>query len=183
VNPSRTTEPPMKAYLFLCTALSGSALATPPMTDRITPAQMAELQQTESPMVALQKQQKASEAEAKVVRPGDQSLIKQSEILNDGTHWTLVPKGAVLHVPAARAASVGAKPLGTLLSWNDFLVANRAWLSAEEITYDQAAGNQKLPVNRTDYWKKQDKVIVAVHQGGPISVKVVVPVTTAAAQP
>jgi hypothetical protein len=157
----------MKTTLFLLASLAGGALAAPPMTDRITPEEIA-ARRTASPVAALEQQ--VAGAEAKVARPGEQSLIKQSEILSDGTHWTLVPKGAVLHIPAAMAARVNAKPIGTLLSWNEFLVANRGWLFTEEVTMDQAAGKNAIPASRTEFWQKNGKVIVAVHLGGPISV-------------
>jgi hypothetical protein len=159
----------MKTSLILMTLAAGSALGAPPMTDRITPEEIAARQKS-SPIATLEQQ--VAGAEAKVARPGEQSLIKQSDILHDGTHWTLVPKGAVLHTPVAMGPRVGAKPIGTLLSWNDFLIANRAWLFTEEVTFDQAAGKRPIPPSRSEAWAKIGKVIVAVHQGGPISVRI-----------
>ncbi len=158
----------MKTTVLLFGLATGSALSAPQMTDRITPEEIAARQKS-SPISALEQQ--VAGAEAKVARPGEQSFIKQSDILHDGTHWTLVPKGAVLHTPPAMATRVGAKPLGTLLSWNDFLLANRAWLFTEEVTFNQAAGKQPILPSRSEAWGKIGKVIVAVHQGGPISVK------------
>ena len=158
----------MKAPLLLLSALAGAALANPVMTDRITPEEISARQKT-SPVAALQQQ--VAGAEAKVARPGEQSLIQQSDILSDGNNWTLVPKGAVLHIPAALSNRVGAKPVGTLLSWIDFLTVNRGWLFTEEVTFDQAAGKTPIPPSRHDFWKKNGKVIVAVHLGGPISVR------------
>jgi hypothetical protein len=160
----------MKTSIFLI-AVAGSALAAPPVTDRITPEQMAE-RQAASPFDELKKQQQVAEKEAQVARPEGQSLIKQSEILHDGIHWTIVPKGAVLHVPAQMSPRVGTKPIGTLLPWEDFLLANRAWIQTEEVTFDQAAGKTPLQDARKEFWLNQTKVIVAVHLGGPISVKV-----------
>lgn len=161
----------MKTSILLLVAAAGSALAAEPVvTDLITPEQMAALQAS-SPFDELKKQQRAAEKEAKVARPEGQSLIKQSEILHDGTHWTIVPKGAVLHVPAQMRPRVGTKPIGTLLPWDDFLIANRAWILTEEITFDQASGKTPLQDVRKEFWQNQTKVIVAVHLGGPISVK------------
>ena len=142
---------------------------------------MAE-RQAGSPFDDLKKQQQAAEKEAQVTRPEGQSLIKQSEILHDGTHWTLVPKGAVLHVPAQMGPRVGTKPIGTLLPWSDFLIANRAWIQTEEVTFDQAAGKVPLQDARKEFWLNQTKVIVAVHLGGPISVKITEPATPAVTQ-
>ncbi|WP_035602337.1 hypothetical protein [Haloferula sp. BvORR071] len=165
----------MKSTLSLLAVLTGAALAAPPMTDRISPEQMAQRQSSNNAFAELQKQAQAAEKEATVVRPGEQSIINQSEILHDGQHWTLVPRGAVLNVPAQMKPRVGTKPLGTLLSWTDFLTANRAWISTEEVSYDQACGKKPLPEARVEYWKNQTSVIVAVYQGGPISVKQVEP--------
>jgi hypothetical protein len=142
---------------------------------------MAELQAA-SPFDELKKQQQAAEKEVQVVRPEGQSLIKQSEILHDSIHWTLVPKGAVLHVPAQMSPRVGTKPLGTLLTWEEFLMANRAWIQTEEVTFDQAAGKVPLQEARQEFWKNQTKVIVAVHLGGPISVKIPATSTPAVTQ-
>lgn len=105
-----------------------------------------------------------------VARSGNQSIIAQSEILHDGQHWTLVPKGAVLFVPALKSENVGARPVGTLLAWRDFLTRNPTWISTHETTFDQASGEVPFPEEKVEFWKKQDRVIVAVHQGGPISV-------------
>lgn len=156
----------MKATLLLLSSLAGAALAAPAMTDRITPDEIAARQKS-APAIA----QPVEAAEAKVARPTEQSLIKQSDILSDGNNWTLVPKGAVLHIPAALNNRIGAKPVGTLLSWTDFLTVNRGWLFTEEVTFDQAAGKTPIPPSRTEFWKKNGKVIVAVHLGGPISVR------------
>jgi hypothetical protein len=158
----------MKATLLLLSSLASAAFAAPAMTDRITPEEIAARQKS-APSPALV--QPVAGAEVKVARPGEQSLIKQSDILSDGNNWTLVPKGAVLHIPAALSNRVGAKPLGTLLSWTDFLTVNRGWLFTEEVTFDQAAGKSPILRSRTEFWKKNGKVIVAVHLGGPISVR------------
>lgn len=158
----------MKAPILLLTTLAGAALANPVMTDRITPEEISARQKS-SPVAALQQQ--VAGAEAKVARPAEESLIKQSDVLSDGNNWTLVPKSAVLHVPLALSNRVGAKPLGRLLSWNDFLTVNRGWLFTEEVTFDQAAGKAPIPPSRAEFWKKNGKVIVAVHLGGPISVR------------
>ncbi len=159
----------MKSTLSLLVLMAASAAAQ--MTDRITPEEMAKRQAAPSPIAELKKQELANEKEAKVSRPGDQSIVAQSEILHDGSNWTMVPKGAVLCVPAQMRPRVGTKPLGTLLSWQDFLVANRAWITTEEVSYDQACGKKPLPPAKVEFWKNQTSVIVATYQGGPISVK------------
>jgi len=168
----------MKTTLALLLACAGTAIASPPMSDPVTPEEMAERQKI-SPASTIQQAQTTATVEAKVQRAGEQSLIKQSDILHDGSNWTLVPKGAVLHVPAQMTPRVGAKPLGTLLAWNDFLAANRAWISTEEVSFEQAAGKKPLNEDHKEYWTTQTKVIIATHQGGPISVRIPAPAEAA----
>lgn len=162
----------MRTTLAILSSIAGSAIAAPQMVDRVTPEQMAE-RQSSTPFAALQQQQEQATADmnAKVERPGEQSLIKQSDILHDGSNWTIVPKGALLHVPAQMSARVGAKPLGTLLGWTEFLTANRAWIATEEVSFEQAAGKKPVADTKKEFWATQTKVVVAVHQGGPISVR------------
>jgi hypothetical protein len=116
--------------------------------------------------------EQVAQGSAPLNRPGEQSIIKESAILHDGKHWTLVPKGAVVFIPTALKNRVNIKPVGTLLAWADFLVKNRSWITTTDISFDQAAGTESLPAERAAFWAKQDKVVVAVHQNGPISVRV-----------
>ncbi len=67
---------------------------------------------------------------------------------------------------------VDVKPVGTLLTWIDFLTKNRSWITTNDVSFNQAAGSESLPAERVAFWAKQDKVVVAVHQNGPISVRV-----------
>ncbi|HEX7262028.1 MAG TPA: hypothetical protein VF258_09450, partial [Luteolibacter sp.] len=113
-----------------------------------------------------------------VSRPADQSIIKQSVILHLGTDWTLIPHGAVIFVPEPMKNRIGDKPSGTLLAFNDFLIKNRAWITTVEISIDQATGTKPLSVKQAEFWPKQDKVVIAVHQNGPISMRVSKPAQT-----
>ena len=124
-----------------------------------------------SPFAALPQTAPVEDGEKNIVRPREESILAQSTILSDGTCWTLVPKGAVLHVPAAHGARVDAKPVGTLLPWADFLARNFAWLGTCDVQIDQAAGTRPLAAELPANWAKLGKVVVAVHFAGPISVK------------
>jgi hypothetical protein len=157
----------MKTALFLC-VLASHAFAIEPILVRVTPETLANLQ-ARDPMIRLVKPAKG---EAKVVRPENQSIIKQSTILHDGQNWTIVPKGAVIFIPTEQKSRVNVKPVGTLLPWNEFFTMNRSWITTNEVSFDQAAGNEALPAERTAFFAKQDKIVVAVHQTGPISVRV-----------
>lgn len=156
----------MKTALILC-ALASSAFAATPVLVRVTPEALARLQQTK-PMSRLET---PTEGQAKVNRPNHQSIIAQSTILHDGKNWTLVPKGALIFLPEAMKSRVDVKPLGTLLTWTDFLTKNRAWITTNDVSFDQAAGTEAIPPERVTYWAKQDKVVIATHRQGPISVR------------
>ena len=156
----------MRTALVLC-ALACNSFAGEPILTRITLEALARLQQT-SPMTRLEPAKRQAAADSQ----DQQSIIKQSVILHDGSNWTLVPKGAVIFLPEAMKGRVNAKPVGTLVSWIDFLTQNRAWIITNDVTFDQAAGSKPLPAERLNFWAKQDKVVIAVHQNGPISVRV-----------
>lgn len=154
----------MKAILMF-SMLMGHALAGQPMVARITPDALARLQQAD-PMIRLQK---PAAGESKIGRPSSQSILAQSTILSDGSNWTLVPNGAVLHIPDGLKSRVNATPSGGLLTWSDFLTRNRGWITTCEVSIAQASAKETLPAERTEFWSKQDKIVVAVHQRGPIS--------------
>lgn len=149
--------------------LTSSLFAADVITLPTTPEQLA-ARGNESPIQGLTPLK--SPTEAKVVSAASQSFIGQSEILSDGTRWTLLPKGSLLHVPGSMSSRIGTKPSsGQLVVWADFLAANRAWIASEEVSFDQASGKTAIAADHSAFWPKQGKVIVAVHQGGPISVK------------
>ncbi len=157
----------MKTAFMLC-ALATSVFAGPPVLVRITPEALAKIQQA-NPIAQLEK---PVEGEAKVTTPAEQSIIKQSMVLHDGKNWTIVPKGAVIFIPDNLKSWIDAKPLGKILAFNDFMTLNRKCLTTTEVTFDQAAGNESLPAERAHFWAKQDKIVIAVHQNGPISVQI-----------
>jgi hypothetical protein len=148
--------------------LATSAFAAQPVLVRVTAETLADLQRRD-PMIRLIK---PAEEEAKVTRSAPPSIIEDSTILHDGSHWTLVPKNAVVFLPEALKQRVNVRPVGTLLPWADFLTKNRSWLATHEVTFDQAAGNEALPADCTASWASHKKMVVAVHHAGPISVSV-----------
>lgn len=157
----------MKTTVILC-LMAVNALAAQPVLVRVTAQTLADLQKRD-PMIRLV-QPKADEV--KVARPVNQSIVKESTILHDGRNWTMVPNGAVVHLPESMKSHVNVKPVGTLLPWADFLARNQSWITTDEVSFDQAAGNEELPAERAVSWTKHDKIVVAVHQHGPISVRV-----------
>jgi len=156
----------MKTILILA-LVAGHALAVQPVLKRVTPKSIAALQSLD-PTTRLSK---PDGSEHEVARPDQQSIIKNSTILSDGTNWTMIPKGAVLFLPKNLMPHVDSAPSGTLLPWIGFVTKNRSWITTSEVTFRQATGADPLLAERAAYWQRQDKIVVAVHQGGPISVR------------
>lgn len=168
----------MKATLIFC-ALASCAFADTVIQPRITSEELVKRQQG-NPVQTVEAPPKGEVK--KTSPPEEQSIVKQSTILSDGKNWTLVPQGAVICLPAAAKSRVNVKPTGTLLPWAEFLSKNYSWITTNEISFDQAAGAVPLPPERVAFWAKQDKVVIAVHQGGPISVRVAAPATNTITQ-
>jgi hypothetical protein len=155
----------MKTVSILC-ALATGAFAGPPVLVHITPQALAKIQQADRE-AALQKPTVA-DASAGV----DPVTTKPSSVLHDGKNWTIVPTGAVIFIPDAMKSKVDVKPVGKLLSFDEFLAINKNWITTSKVSFDQAAGNEDLPMERVSFWAKQDKIVIAVHQGGPASVRI-----------
>lgn len=152
--------------LLLAALLLGGSATAEPIGNRITAEELiARRQANGSPLARLHH----NPAEKRMLRANEQSIIAGSSVINDGQHWTIVPQGAVLHVPESLATRVGHGPSGTLLSWQEFLVRNTSWLNAQEISVDQALGEQPIAESLQELWTRQNQVVVAVHLGGPIS--------------
>jgi hypothetical protein len=157
----------MKPLSVLLLLLLGSVvLGDQPMSDTITAAALAE-KQSVSPLAQLEP---LPEDDAALSRTEEPDLIAQSTLLRFGEYWTLVPKGAVIHLPALLKDRVIEQPEGQYLPWLDFLGANRGWLSTAEVTLEQASGELPIDPAKIAFWTRQDKVMVAVYQRGPISI-------------
>ena len=161
----------MKSALILC-AIASTAAASQPVLVRVTAETLARLQ-AKDPMIRLVKPAE----EIDIRRPAASSPILDSTILHDGTHWTLVPKGSVVHLPAAHQTKIDSKPVGTLLAWQEFLERNKSWVETADVTFEQAAGVEEIPAATAAKWTKSGKVVVASHQLGPISVRIASPET------
>ncbi|MBK1827666.1 hypothetical protein [Haloferula rosea] len=99
-----------------------------------------------------------------------ESLIARSEVLKRGNTATLVPKRAVLHLPADLRGVMGLPENPQLVNWPDFLMQNRAWIRTVEVTRAQAEGQAPLSEAMLESFKDCRQVVVATYQTGPISV-------------
>lgn len=102
--------------------------------------------------------------------PDSSSLIKRSAILSSGRNWTIVPKGAVLHVPDQYQARVNGARAGKLIPWKAFYTQNRGWIHVHSVSMNQARGEEKIDPKQVEAYKSVSRVVVSVCHGGPISV-------------
>lgn len=143
--------------------------AATPMRDAATHEQLARQwhkAQQQDPIRTLQATTGADPS--KVNQPAD--LLSQSDILCFGGRATLVPKRAVLHIPALMAERLKFLPGAQIQSWTEFFAHNRGWISTLEVTRVQAEGNQALPEDVIKRLHDGANLVVATYQGGPISV-------------
>lgn len=109
-----------------------------------------------------------AEDPTKSARPED--LLASSEVLTFNGIATLVPKGAVLAVPASLRSRTGFQPGARLVPWNEFHAVNRGWIQTTEVTFDQAAGQAELPEGLRKQIEESRVIVVATMRQGPITV-------------
>jgi hypothetical protein len=97
------------------------------------------------------------------------SLLSSSDIISFSGLATLVPKHAILQVPASCSGRLKIEPGAKIVSWADFYAANRGWITTVEIGIVQAEGNQPLAEETKKMMSKCRNLMVATYQGGPIS--------------
>ncbi|MGD7652787.1 MAG: hypothetical protein ACQCXQ_06210 [Verrucomicrobiales bacterium] len=152
---------------LLLLLLTHSAIESAEIRDRITPAQMRQRQAT----TTWKRTTTSADRDPRIKPPVNQSIIKESVIISDGHFWSLVPKKAILHISERQRRRLVDKPVGKLLPWKQFLGRNRSWLRTLEVDIPTAAGNTPISNDSESSWAKRDCIVVAVHRGGPISVK------------
>lgn len=141
--------PPTLIAVLSCAAISSLALGAPETKPDAAPRPTSET---------------ATPADG-----GTSRSFQGSIVLHDGCNWTLVPHGALLHIPESLQSRISGSPLGNLVSWQEFLQQNRRWLGDEKVTLRQADGEQVIDPRRLDYLNKQEKLIVATYEGRPIA--------------
>lgn len=150
------------AVVFLACPLAASE-----MRDAATHEQLSQkLQQMEQsdPMKNLKPAQ--GEDPAKNL-PKD--LVSQSDIISFAGKTTLVPKRAIIRVPKNYADRLRFEEGSKILGWADFYAANRGWITTVEVTRVQAEGKEPIAEDTVKVFEKSGNLVVAVYQGGPIS--------------
>jgi hypothetical protein len=112
---------------------------------------------------------------AKSVEPSPSAtglnLYGRSLLLEDSGSFTLIPLGAILSLPASHKAKVVNKPTGTFLIWDDFKKENSSWLATQEVSLQIARGKDpKALAKLVSELSKKTHLVVAVHEGNPISI-------------
>jgi hypothetical protein len=97
-------------------------------------------------------------------------LISRSDIICYRGQATLVPKRAVLHVPKSLSDRLGMKDGASIGSWTEFLNANRAWIRTVPVSRLQAEGNNPMSEETLKSFDKEQRLVIATYQEGPISV-------------
>lgn len=101
------------------------------------------------------------------------SLYARSLLLEDSGHYTLIPQGAILHLPASQRTKLIGQPSGTFLTWATFLKQNGSWLATREVSMPVAIGKApKLLAKLIDELSKETHAVVAVYNGNPVSILV-----------
>ncbi len=100
----------------------------------------------------------------------ERNFVKNSAVLSYRGSLTLVPKRSLLHVPEALASRLAIDEGAKVMTFQDFLLANRAWIRTVEVTREQALGHVELPASVVESFSKSNTIVVATFKQGPISV-------------
>jgi hypothetical protein len=105
---------------------------------------------------------------SKVNKPVD--LLEQSDVIAFNGIATLVPKRAILALPARYKERSQIEPGSKIVGWLDFYANNRGWITTVEVSRAQAEGNAEIAEEIRDRISKSSNLVVATYMGGPISV-------------
>jgi hypothetical protein len=155
--------------IAVCAAMAAKATAEGPvMRDAVTEEQLV-LAQRNASQVDPMKNLPVTKAVDPATLNHPQDLLSQSDILCFDGIATLVPKHAILQIPAAYAERLKITPAAQIVGWADFFAANRGWITTVEISRVQAEGNEPIAEDTRKLLAKSRNLVVATYQGGPIS--------------
>jgi len=140
------------------------------MRDAATPEELAARRAAaKDPILELKQLEEKEKAEApKLVKPP--CLFDYTDFLCFNGLATLVPKGAILHMPKSMQDRLHFVDGSSIKTWEDFFPVNRAWITTMEVSRTQAEGNTPFSEETLKSLNKSQMVVVATLQGGPISV-------------
>lgn len=96
-------------------------------------------------------------------------IEKHSEFIAAAGNVTLVPKGAVLHVPERFRKNLVTGLTGKFQPFHEFIGSNRALLLPFEVTLDEALGKKPVDETKLEIAKRSGRILVAVLNRNPIS--------------
>ena len=101
---------------------------------------------------------------------GKTNILEHSIILSDGEKFTLIPEGAILHLPEKLQSHVLAKPQGDFTFWPNFLKRNASWLTIKEVPLEMAKGNAEAAQAIAKELTYENRAVVAVYKKSPIMI-------------
>jgi len=104
---------------------------------------------------------------ADVYKPKD--ILSESDIIAFQGVATLVPKRAIILIPKNYQDRIAMLPGAKMVSWADFYVANRGWITTVEVSRTQAEGNVPLTDDTQKHLSECGNLVIATYMGGPIS--------------
>lgn len=112
---------------------------------------------------------KATE-EAKDEKDEVADLLARSAFLTDGRRCTILPAGAVIHIPTNREDRVvkSAPPL-PLVAWDEFFRVNTSWLREFALDHNQAAGTAPFDPKVARALVTSDCVIISTYFRQPVA--------------
>lgn len=101
--------------------------------------------------------------------PGN--LIKRSDVISFNGNTTLIPKLAIIQIPASFKGRVNNHTPGNrIVSWGGFFPLNRGWITTVEVSRLQAEGKEPIAPEIVEIFSKNPNLVIATFQGAPISV-------------
>ena len=159
---------PLSTAVFLLLSIASALNADQPvMRDAATHDQLVRVMQQSREADPMKSLPVSKVPDASLNLPKD--LVSQSDFISLAGAATLVPKHAILKVPASYADRIRFQEGSRILSWTEFFAANRNWITTIEITPEQAGGKAALSNESSDVIAKSSNLIVATFRGGPIS--------------
>ena len=97
------------------------------------------------------------------------NVIERSMILSANGYSTLVPKGAILHLPSKHSSKIVQEPEGNLIAFPEFLRKNIAWLTCREVSMKEAVGDQPLNEQTKEACLNAGRIVISTIQRSPVS--------------
>lgn len=160
--------------IFCLAAFGTLAVAAPQkpvIRDRITPEELeARRAKSELPYKVLEGSgvKKAEVEKSEVDEVAD--LMARSLFLSDGRRCTILPAGAVIHIPAAKEAQVSrSAPNLPMVSWSEFMRGNSSWIREFELDNDQVTGTKPFEPKVAQSLGGSGSLVVSTYLKQPVA--------------